>query len=793
MEAITILNNSTPHGLKPRLALGILLAIAIVLSNVWIATACNSTPPKYDRAADAVINMSAHIANFTNHLADWKEDHDEKVQDHEGRLGNLEQRLHHVERHTGANKSIKTKQGYFYDIHHRLNPDIRVVREENLVRRRRHALIRREQMLRSSLIERLPDIMATISSAFRAIASFIDKALTFPTADASKIVFTPSGRLATAAAYIHAYLPVPLKDFSSQIQEVGIILAKVLDTVAHKRLNVETHPLTTAHLDNLADVLNQKSVILAELRNQSQHLRDVLPNPQDLSASSPILKDVPTDIISTVLRSGRTKRFNALTATAAVASFPLGILGTLWGWYNRQQIANLRATLNDHIRDHDLLVLTVSENAERLANVSQAVIDLSFAIEDMVRTDSATLSARADVMLAALTHRLNLLRDLITQAHHRRLAPTFLPPASLRQLLQDVFVRASQRGYHPLVRLPTDLLQTELSYMHDGEVMHMVLHVPMVPKGCLFRLYRFLPFPLPVPDTDFVLLPQPAKQLLALGDNSKAVTLHTSELVNCRLLGDVHVCENVGVVYNDFRHTCLGALYAEQWQWAQQHCPFQVRKSDHWAVQLSETAFLLYAPTPILARIRCGSTIRDTDVQISGTSILNVTAGCRAETPKHTLFTSLASKDSTVAIAFHWTWDSRDLFRNVTTNIISDAVHQLRFDGEHRPNGHAIREKINRLLSKTAMASQAGLLQTPAFHYTSLSLISAFILFIVICILTFLGFRCLRKRNLINCNFNPVRPNTPLDDLSDSFQPPPEETLKFSDLRNRLDNLHPNY
>ena len=49
-----------------------------------------------------------------------------------------------------------------------------------------------------------------------------------------------------------------------------------------------------------------------------------------------------------------------------------------------------------------------------------------------------------------------------------------------------------------LVSQPSDLLQLELSYFYNGDMVTLLLHAPTVLIGSLLRLVKLHPFPLPV-------------------------------------------------------------------------------------------------------------------------------------------------------------------------------------------------------------------------------------------------------------------------------------------------------
>jgi hypothetical protein len=104
-------------------------------------------------------------------------------------------------------------------------------------------------------------------------------------------------------------------------------------------------------------------------------------------------------------------------------------------------------------------------------------------------------------------------------AHHRRLSIDLLPSDTLRKLFDAAARKARSHHHQLLLRHPSDLLQIETSYVHDGHDVHLILHIPMSPSDSLMRLFQLCPFPLPFSETH-MLMPNPDHQILAISANA---------------------------------------------------------------------------------------------------------------------------------------------------------------------------------------------------------------------------------------------------------------------------------
>jgi hypothetical protein len=104
-------------------------------------------------------------------------------------------------------------------------------------------------------------------------------------------------------------------------------------------------------------------------------------------------------------------------------------------------------------------------------------------------------------------------------AHHRHLSIDLLPSDTLKKLFDAAAQKARSHHHQLLLQHPSDLLQIETSYVHDGYEVHLILHIPMAPSDSLLHLFQLRPFPLPFSETH-VLMPNPERQILAILANA---------------------------------------------------------------------------------------------------------------------------------------------------------------------------------------------------------------------------------------------------------------------------------
>ncbi len=157
-----------------------------------------------------------------------------------------------------------------------------------------------------------------------------------------------------------------------------------------------------------------------------------------------------------------------------------------------------------------------------------------------------------------------------------------------------------------MLRHPSDLLQIETSYVHDGYEVHLILHIPMAPSDSLLRLFQLRPFPLPFSDTH-MLMPNPEHQILAISANADRLSIELSavHLLGCHRVNQVYMCERSGVLKQFLNETCLGSLYMQDLQGATTMCEMNIVPIAETVLQLQDNWYLVHSPTALTSRIDC--------------------------------------------------------------------------------------------------------------------------------------------------------------------------------------------
>jgi len=148
-----------------------------------------------------------------------------------------------------------------------------------------------------------------------------------------------------------------------------------------------------------------------------------------------------------------------------------------------------------------------------------------------------------------LHFRIQNLALALQAAHLRCLSDDLLDSKQLPHIFDTVAQKAKAQQYQLMLRHLSDLFQIETSYLHNGQDVHLILHVPMAPADSVLHLFQLHPFPLPFTDTHFLML-DPSNQILAIssGVDRLSMEMSVANLMGCHWINSTYPCEGHGVM-----------------------------------------------------------------------------------------------------------------------------------------------------------------------------------------------------------------------------------------------------
>jgi hypothetical protein len=456
------------------------------------------------------------------------------------------------------------------------------------------------------------------------------------------------------------------------------------------------------------------------------NLAKVVPRPKLLPPRNPFIPDIkyqyPWDAPIRVKR--RTKRFAGLVA------LPLAVATTVMGLYNTAQLEMLKAELSDVKRNTMRLFEVVQDQSKAINSLYKEFDDFQKSIINLAYLDPTFLDTKLSRIENQLRYRIQKVNHAIQSALHRRLAIDYLLPEEIKEIFVNVRTRARELGCELLIHHHSDLFQIETSLLFDGEDGHLLLHVPMVPKNAILRLFKLHPFPLPI-FSDHFIIPEVRDELLAISSTDTRVSLQLSsqDLLGCHRVNQVFMCSNFGVFSKKLSNSCMGSLYMQNFSVAKQFCKFSVHPLEEKIYQLKRNLFAAYLPHPITVSVKCNDGKVDELHLAKGVQKLTLNPGCEADFPDHRVTSDFSLKMETEMIMVEWDWEPLDFLPHAQIQTIVSSLKQLEQIGISRP-----------LLEQIKYQASYG------FNYASPSfVISIVILVAVSCLTSLFLFCCILK------------------------------------------------
>ena len=450
------------------------------------------------------------------------------------------------------------------------------------------------------------------------------------------VVFEEIGEMAGALSYVHAVVPVNISGLTRSIYNFKEDVHNLEALYNQKRQPTRLGADEFFHR-RIIDLFTNAAAEADAMAATIHSLRETLP-------------PVPAD--SSHLHHEDEYRIRRGSPFTIIG----GVIGTLMGWFTQRRLNNLRDRM-DEVEDQQHRLLHVQAvQIQRIEEVETAIKTLYTLLKNNHATwiSYSSLDYARDMLRANLQ---KLIRAL-QAAHHRRLSIDLLDSDTLKKLFDAATRKARSHHHQLLIRQPSDLLQIETSYVHDGYEVNLILHIPMSPTDSLMRLFQLRPFPLPFSDTH-MLMPNPDLQILAISANADRLSVELSavHLLGCHRVNQVYMCERSGVLKRYLNDTCLGALYMQDLEGATDLCEMNLVPIAETVLQLQGNWYLIHSPVSLTSRIDCLNSSASEVFIRRGASKIHVSPTCRLHLTSHVLISNFAVTLDTVIKHYEWELD----------------------------------------------------------------------------------------------------------------------------------------
>ena len=389
----------------------------------------------------------------------------------------------------------------------------------------------------------------------------------------------------------------------------------------------------------------------------------------------------------------RQKRFlETASLVAGILGQAARVVGTFMGLYNSAEIAAISSRISKLEHTNDLLVHLTNRHSRYLVELSHALITMNRNLLTYMAMNPAFLYIEINNHLVEYERRVARMSGVLQQLQHRRLSVDWLDDSQLTALHNSVLEFAEQRSMTLLTHHTSDYFQLELSYFRSGHDVTAILHIPCITTPTMLAIYRYVPFPIPLPaitshspfsikealgasrlhpddglpelsanvpgrylDSEALYLVPDSDMIAISGDESFRLVSQT-DLAGCIQRNHIFLCESQHVLRTNLSETCLGSLYKKSTSGVRANCRFDRRPLQEKVYQLSGSVYLVYAPSPFTTRVDClnGSSF---SAYFGQTTKLTVPSGCSVQLRSHTLRVDEKFHMPLPPEVTEWRWD----------------------------------------------------------------------------------------------------------------------------------------
>jgi len=362
------------------------------------------------------------------------------------------------------------------------------------------------------------------------------------------------------------------------------------------------------------------------------------------------------------------------------------------GWFTHRRLNNLCDQISE-----------VNNEQHRHLQIQQTTMTCLYALEKVLREVIVEMewSENTWVNYFALDHaRVQLhfhLQKLVRglqAAHLRRLSVDLLDSKQLGHIFDTAAKQANAHNYQLMLEHPSDLFQIDTSYIHNGQDVHLILHVPMAPPDSILRLFQLHPFPLPFTDSHFI-MPDPANQIFAFssGVDRFSIEMAVANLMSCHHINLAYLCERRGIMRRELNSTCLGSIYMQDFVGTTNLCEMRIVEQVETVLQLQDNWYLVYSSVAFISYIIC---LNNSNLEVfmkTGPNWVYISPSCRMHLKDHMLVSDVSLRlDSIIK---HYEWDLDEIaFSPEERTLSSRWLEILDSESVSRSTLNSIRQDI---------------------------------------------------------------------------------------------------
>jgi hypothetical protein len=298
--------------------------------------------------------------------------------------------------------------------------------------------------------------------------------------------------------------------------------------------------------------------------------------------------------------------------------------------FSQNQVAQL--SLSSGTDEHAVKILQEHEAKTSINNRSIEILKLAEQTDQrrLHSVELVTLQIMGSLTKDEAEKEIRRIISAVQLLSKNRLSPDLIQTDQLGQVVTSLKEKAAKKGLVLGISSKEDIFRVDTSHIFfANRTLRIMVHVPAHRADGLLNLYEYVPVPLPLTPTKFV-IPTPAAGLLAVSPGKLLFrTMSHDSLHDCDRLLDLYFCHRQNMYDKRYTDDCMVALYNSDYDKIGKRCPVQVQPREDFLVQLNSSHFILYQPEMGDIDKRCGGIIQT--ARVKGLVTVVVEPGCRVD------------------------------------------------------------------------------------------------------------------------------------------------------------------
>jgi hypothetical protein len=344
------------------------------------------------------------------------------------------------------------------------------------------------------------------------------------------------------------------------------------------------------------------------------------------------------DAVTSTFVDSSTRQTRQLGAAAAAFSIGLSIYNTYEIYNLKNEIGDIRAGV-EHVSQallqEDQAIDGLTNSIQHLNSTCNILAKSFYQLEERVNKQAAF----DELMLQITGHNQQVSQwgEGMTVLLHGHLSPLLIKNKAMMTAFSRIKEKVERTGYSFLRENPSSIYKEELSYIVEGSMVHVYIHIPIIERKAM-DLCEYIKVPFQAnPGGPFITV-EADNSIFAIDEQSRnGVELSALELSQCKKnnnnIGSIYVCRGLNLERRDMSNTCLGMLYAGKYDQnsLEQSCHIFMSPVKEFAKQISRDSFVLFSSVKTKLTTKCKNGT-DSSEMIVGVRLVRTGAGCHSYT-----------------------------------------------------------------------------------------------------------------------------------------------------------------